>query len=138
MATMIIQIIWSGKYPPILPTVVECRNVPFSGTREAGLPPVTTKTTPLQKNMVPMVATRDGIPSRTTIAPFRSPARNPATRQKIKASTILPVVLKTLTNTSIPIAIMDGNDKSISPAITTIVNGKAIMAKNGIVDINAA
>jgi hypothetical protein len=34
-------------------------------------------------------------------------------------------------------AMMDGNDRSISPAITTMVKGMAIMAKKGMEDMKA-
>ncbi len=85
-----------------------------------------------------MVATSDGIPNLTTMMPFSSPTSNPAPRQATNASSTLPVLSKTLTNPNIPIAMMEGNDRSISPAITIIVSGNAIMAKNGMVDIYAA
>jgi hypothetical protein len=32
---------------------------------------------------------------------------------------------------------MEGNDRSISPAMTTIVRGRAMTAKNGMVDMYA-
>ncbi len=38
------------------------------------LAPVNTMTAPRQKNWVPMVATSDGTPMRTTITPLRAPA----------------------------------------------------------------
>jgi hypothetical protein len=34
-------------------------------------------------------------------------------------------------NDTMPMAIMDGNERSISPAITIMVRGMAIMAKKG-------
>jgi hypothetical protein len=34
-------------------------------------------------------------------------------------------------------AMMDGNERSISPAITTMVRGMAMMAKKGMVDMKA-
>jgi hypothetical protein len=40
-------------------------------------------------------------------------------------------------NATIPMAIMDGNERSISLAITTMVKGMAIMAKKGIDDMKA-
>ena len=40
-------------------------------------------------------------------------------------------------NATMPIAMMDGKERSISPAMTTIVNGMAIMAKKGTVDMKA-
>ena len=36
-----------------------------------------------------------------------------------------------------PNAMIDGNDRSISLAMITIVSGSAMMAKKGVVDMNA-
>ena len=40
-------------------------------------------------------------------------------------------------NETIPMAMTEGNDRSISLAMTTIVKGMAMMAKNGMEDIKA-
>ena len=37
-----------------------------------------------------------------------------------------------------PHAITEGNDRSISPAMMTIVSGRAMRAKNGVVDMKAS
>ena len=111
--------------------------MPRVGTRETPLPPVPTSTTPRQKNWVPIVATRDGIPSPATIAPLTRPARIPASAHAAEARIRLFVYSSVNENAPVPRAMTAGNDRSISPAITTIVSGRATSAKKGVVDMNA-
>ena len=78
-----------------------------------------------------------GSPIRTTITPLRTPARRPARRHATKPSQVLPVTLNTSSKAVMPMAMIDGNDRSISPVITIMVRGMAISAKNGVVDMKA-
>ncbi len=87
---------------------------------------------------MPSVATNEGMPNLTTMTPFRNPTSPPAIRLAIKANGKLSVNAQTLVNATIPTPIMEGNDKSISPAMTMSVSGRAMTAKKGIVDIYAA
>ena len=69
--------------------------VPLDGTSDAPLPLRMTSTTPRQKNWVPMVATSEGMPTFVTIMPLAQPAKMPAARQPMKASSVLWVVVNT-------------------------------------------
>ena len=50
-----------------------------------------------------------------------------------KPSHVLWVAWNTSSKAVMPTAMTDGKDRSISPVITTMVNGMAMMAKNGVV-----
>jgi hypothetical protein len=69
--------------------------------------------------------------------PFNHPAKVPVASAARNANHTHPVDSYVNMKAIIPIAIMEGNERSISPAITVIVNGIAMMAKNGMVDIKA-
>ena len=92
---------------------------------------------PRRKNCVPMVATKEGIPMATTKLPFRSPEIIPADSAPSVAKPTFPVSSNIVTKATIPMAMIDGKERSISPAMMTIVRGRAMMAKNGVVAINA-
>ena len=66
-----------------------------------------------------------------------TPASSPASKHPMNASVRLFVAPRTSVKIVMPNAITDGNDRSISAAMITNVKGSAIMAKNGVVDMNA-
>ncbi len=109
--------------------------VSFTTVMPSPWPSVTTSTTPRQKNCVPMVVTREGIPSLTTMKPFSHPANKPAKRQARKPrytpswGFVSLSAMKTRENAAIPHAMIDPKERSISFATTTNVNGIAIKAK---------
>jgi hypothetical protein len=92
---------------------------------------------------VPIVATSDGIPNLTTIKPLIQPMmatdeQGSDKSQKNSYGYITDVALCIQMRTAtMPIAMMDGKERSISPAMTTIVKGIAIKAKKGMVDMKA-
>ena len=97
-----------------------------------------TLTKPLQKNKVPIVATIDGMPIFVTSNPLIKPANIPRDVDRINAMKKFPPVAvnnKPKDNDVIPT--IDGNDKSISPSVTTNVADIAIIPKNGIDCIKA-
>src|SRR4030042_5082473 len=107
-------------------------------------PDVSTKTAPRQKNCVPMVTTSEGMPNFTTMKPLIQPIIVPANRAAIIARNarmptlpIKAVSLYTKENATMPMAMIDGKERSLSFAITTIVRGMAMMAKKGIEDMKA-
>ncbi len=94
-------------------------------------------TAPRQKNWVPMVATSDGMPIFVTITPLRRPATIPPRMQPMKPSATLCVRVNTRSKIVMPKAMTDGNERSISPVMTTSVKGMAMSAKYGVVDMKA-
>ena len=98
----------------------------------APLPLVRQTTIPPQKNQVPMVATSEGMPNRTTMSPFSRPTPRPAASPARRPSSGCP----TATNTQAPTAITEPNERSISRAITTSVSESAIIPVNGTDDIS--
>ena len=68
----------------------------------------------------------------------------PVSKAAIKARTTLIVILSIPSvelyvkeNATMPMAMIDGKERSISPAMTIIVSGMAIIEKKGMVDIKA-
>jgi hypothetical protein len=91
-----------------------------------------------------MVTTSEGMPNFTTMNPLIQPIMVPAIRAAIIARNTRTVVLpmKAVSvyikeNATMPMAMIDGNERSISFAITTMVRGIAIMAKKGMEDMKA-
>jgi hypothetical protein len=76
------------------------------------------------------------MPTRVMTMPLNKPARPPTRSVATTASSTLPVPRHTKTNPTIPRAMIDGNDKSMSPVMITIVSGSATNAKNGVVWAN--
>ena len=83
--------------------------------------------------MVPMVATSAGTPIVTTMSAFSSPQATPMSKETRTASGTLSVASHTRTNPTMPSAMTDGKERSISPATTTSVSGRATMPNIGIV-----
>ena len=84
----------------------------------------------IEKNNVPIVATIEGIPILVTSTPFTNPANIPSEVANINAIKKLPSVdVIIIPNMRDVIPTIDGNDKSISPSIITIVIPKAMMPK---------
>src|SRR5574341_419266 len=107
-------------------------------------PDVSTSTAPRQKNCVPMVTTSEGMPTFTMMIPLIQPIIALANKAAIIARPtrmfalpIKDVSLYIKENATMPMAMIDGNERYISFAITTIVNGIAIMAKKGMEDMKA-
>ena len=76
----------------------------------------------VQKNKVPIVATIEGIPIFVTNKPFIKPANMPKDVDKIKEIKKFPsVAVKSIPKVSDVIPTIEGNDKSISPRVTTNV-----------------
>ena len=91
-----------------------------------------------------MVATSEGIPNLTMMKPLSQPITVPVSRAAQKARKtcrgMLPrpeVASMVSRNATMPIAMTDGNERSISAAITIMVSGIAMIAKNGTVDMKA-
>ena len=81
----------------------------------------------------PIVATIEGIPILVTSNPFTNPANIPSEVAKINAIKKLPSVdVIMIPNMRDVIPTIDGNDRSISPSVTTNVADIAIMPKKGI------
>ena len=106
-------------------------------------PEVSTSTAPRQKNCVPIVTTNEGIPIFTTIIPLSQPIIDPANKAAMIATPTRTVVSMFVLpkkdvpsyvneNATIPIAVIDGNERSISFAMITMVRGMAMMAKKGV------
>ena len=107
------------------------------GSSDIPLPPVSTWTAPRQKKLVPIVTTSEGTPTLVMITPFSAPARKPAINMSSSANHRLPVRVRTVAKIHIPKAMIEVNDRSISPVMTTMVRGSATMPKKGVADINA-
>jgi hypothetical protein len=96
---------------------------------------VQTITTPRQKNIVPIVAIREGMRIFTINIPLKSPANKPTIKEIPRARKIFWVKKNKVVNTQPENPIMEGKERSISPEITIRVRAKAIIAEKGIVDI---
>ena len=84
------------------------------------------------------MATIDGIPILVTSNPLIKPANIPKDVAKIKAmKKFPPVAVNTKPKVNDVIPTIDGNDKSISPSVTTNVADIAIIPKKGIDCIKA-
>ena len=70
------------------------------------------------------------------IRPLNRPAAAPTASAAAAPRPTLPVASQAKTKPTIPRAITDGNDRSMSPEMMTIVSGRAIIAKNGVVWAN--
>ena len=125
-----------GITPKALPTMMSCSAVVVVSVMPIPEPLVMTRTTPRQRYHVPIVATRDGTPNLTTIKPLISPAIRPKRRHAKNPSQTLPVATKTTSYPTIPKAITEAKERSISPVMMTRVSGMAIRAKYGVVDMN--
>jgi hypothetical protein len=86
-----------------------------------------------------MVTTSEGMPNFTMINPFSQPMMDPANRAAIIARNTRRVTLPMKSvplyvkeNATMPMAMIDGNERSISFAMITMVRGMAIMAKKGV------
>ena len=96
-----------------------------------------------KKNIVPIVATSEGILTFTTSIPFIVPAIIPVTKQHrtviiMVRSGFAPLSIKTFESfakTHPENPMIDGKERSISPAIITKVIARARMPENGMVDI---
>ena len=85
-----------------------------------------------------MVMTSEGMLSREISAPLiqpqAAPVAKPASeRQRAAAAP----AWSTRQNTAVPSAMIEGNDRSISPVMTTKVSASAMMAKSGVVSAKA-
>ena len=87
---------------------------------------------PRKRNCVPIVTTSDGMPTNVTTRPLKRPGQDadgqraddrPARRCRSPA--------QTQTKPTMPSAMIDGNERSMSPAMMTIVRGMAMIAKYG-------
>ncbi len=96
-------------------------------------PPTRTSVSPRKRNWVPIVTTRDGMPTIVTRSPLKSPASAPTARAAAIPSSTLPVASQALTKPTIPSAMIEGKERSMSPAMMTRVRGIAITAKYGVV-----
>src|SRR4030066_1068240 len=106
------------------------------------VPDVSTNTAPRQKNCGPMGTTSEGMPNFTMMIPLIQPIMDPANRAAMIARNTRMVVLPIKTvplyvneNATMPMAMIDGNERSISLATTTTASGMAIRAKNGMEDM---
>ncbi len=100
------------------------------------LPLTSASASPRKRNWVPIVTTSDGIPMYVTMAPLNTPHRAPTASAAAIPSSTLPVAFHAATKPTIPSDMIDGNDRSMSPATMTIVSGIAMIAKNGVVWAN--
>ena len=76
------------------------------------------------------MTTSAGSPMSVTIRPLKSPARAPTTETAATiASSVLPVACHTQTKPTMPSAMIDGNDRSMSPATMSSVSIIATIAK---------
>ncbi len=76
-----------------------------------------------------MVTTNDGRPIMVTTRPLNRPAPAPTPSATIAASATLAVASQVHTKPTMPRAMIDGKDRSMSPATMTIVSVIATMAK---------
>ena len=118
--------------------IVWCHVPSASSTIAIPLPWEITFTKPLQKKSVPIVATIEGMPILVTNRPFINPANIPRAVAKANDIKKFPSVeVNTIPKVKEVIPTIDGNDKSISPRVTTKVAEIAIIPKNGIDCMNA-
>ena len=85
---------------------------------------------------MPIVTTSEGIPTKVMIRPLNRPASAPTPSEAAAPRATLPVACHTNTKPTIPRAMTEGNERSMSPAMMTIVSGIATSAKNGVVWAN--
>ena len=117
---------------------VWCQVPSATSTIATPLPWEITLTRPLQKNNVPIVATIDGIPIFVTRSPFIRPANIPNAVARAKAIKKFPsVAVNAMPKVNDVIPTIEGNDKSISPSVTTNVAEIAIIPKKGMDCIKA-
>src|SRR3546814_8636838 len=95
------------------PTNRSNRTLSWASTRLMPLPSAAMFTRPRHRNIVPMVATRDGIPTTVTRTPLSSPAASPIARQTTNAASTLPVATKTDEKAQLEKPSTDGNERSI-------------------------
>ena len=85
-----------------------------------------------------MVMTSEGMFSRAIRAPLSQPHAAPVASPAISPSQCGMPAFATRQKIAVPSAMIDGNDRSISPVITTKVSASAMMANSGVVCANAA
>ena len=78
---------------------------------------------------MPIVTTSEGRPTTVTTRPLKRPAPAPTASDAMAESATLPVASQVHTKPTMPRAMMEGNERSMSPATMTIVSAMATMAK---------
>ena len=78
---------------------------------------------------MPIVTTSEGSPMTVTTRPLKRPALVPTSSATIAPRATLAVASQVHTKPTMPRAMMEGNERSMSPATMTIVSAIATMAK---------
>ena len=91
---------------------------------------------PAQKNWVPRVAMKEGMPMTAIRTPLRKPTSRPLASAATTASQPSSYSLNSTAKTKPENAITDGKDRSISPAPMTKVSPTASSTSGGRVDRN--
>ena len=86
---------------------------------------------PVQKNCVPSVAMKEGMPTLAMRRPFTSPTSMPDAIAAITASQPSPYSLKRIAKTKPEKAMTEGKERSISPAPMTKVRPRASRISGG-------
>ncbi len=76
------------------------------------------------------------MPTIVTTSPLNRPAPAPTRSAATAPSSTLSVASQVHTNPTMPRAMTDGNERSMSPATMTIVSAIAMIAKYGVVCAN--
>ncbi len=129
------QITWAGIMPAMRPTNKLYMIESCIFNNGIPVPCESTFTAPRQKNMVPSVATMEGIPNLTINTELIKPASIPMRRPANRATKIFWVSTNTLAKTQAEIASTEGKERSISPKIIMGVKASTIIPIKGMVDI---